>query len=225
MSLFDLLFPKICLGCNKKGRYICTDCITQIGKPRLICPICMKSSIDGFTHSKCLTRYSLDGLFFVFKYDGVIKKALKSIKFKFASDIVSELTNYSVKALQASTLDFSNDFIVIPVPLHSVRENWRGFNQSELLGKGISHKIGLRYTNKILLRVKNTLPQSTLKKESRLKNIISAFEIAPLYRKKLQGRKIVVFDDVHTTGSTIKEIGKVLKRAGASKVWGLTVAH
>lgn len=100
----------------------------------------------------------------------------------------------------------------------------RGYNQSEILGNSLSKKLDLRFNSKILKRVKNTTPQFKLKKEERVKNISGAFEINPRYKGKMSGKTIFIVDDVFTSGATMRECGKLLKKEGANTVFGLVFA-
>lgn len=225
MSLFDLLFPKKCLDCSKIGRYICPTCLKKLNRPKPICPLCQKPSIDGFTHIRCKTSYSLDGLFSVFRYRGVIKKAIKILKFKFADDVVKEIVKVSLYVLKKSTFPFSKKYILVPIPLHKSRENWRGFNQSELLGKEIAKDLGFIYVGDVITKTRSTEAQSMLTKKERSRNITAAFTLNKKYKLAIKGKDFIVFDDIYTTGSTLKEVSKVLKRNGAGNVWGLTIAR
>ena len=146
------------------------------------------------------------------------------MKYHFVTDLANELVVLSAKHL-SSHLIFQTSPILIPVPLHPRRERWRGFNQAELLGKMLAGNFAWQFRNDILMRHKNTKPQIGLKGAKRKENIQGAFEI--VHKSKILNlkSKILLFDDVWTTGSTLKECGNVLKRVGAKKVWGLTLAR
>jgi ComF family protein len=107
--------------------------------------------------------------------------------------------------------------VVVPVPLHRSRERIRGFNQAELLAS----RTGLPVDNRILRRRKNTPSQTGLTRNERKRNLAGAFEV----RGEAAGRKMILVDDVYTTGSTMNEIARTLKRAGAERVEVLTVAR
>jgi ComF family protein len=106
--------------------------------------------------------------------------------------------------------------LVVPVPLHRSRERLRGYNQAEL----IASRLGLPMTTRLLRRRKNTPSQTGLTRNERKRNLASAFEV----RAELKGT-IIVVDDVYTTGSTMNEIARTLKRGGAERVEALTVAR
>ena len=183
--------------------------------------MCKKSAIDGATHPVCKTPYGLDGLTSFFSYKEAMREAIKKIKYRWMSDIAESIVNLIPN--QKFPFPIKNKTLV-SVPLHVRREKWRGFNQSELLGKLIAEKFGLGLESNVLKRVKNTKPQVEFKKEKRIANIKGAFSL----KKNIdlsQFKNIILFDDVWTTGSTMRECAKVLKRNGANWVWGITIAR
>jgi len=113
--------------------------------------------------------------------------------------------------------------IVIPVPLSSQRTNWRGFNQAELLGKIFARKKNLGFNHRVVERVINNPPQVGLDVGQREVNVEDIFRVVD--RRLIKDKVLVVFDDVWTTGATLKSCGKILKREGARQVWGLTLAR
>lgn len=227
--LLDFFFPRRCLGCGQWGQYFCSQCLNlvSLGKER-ICPVCEKGSIGGLTHPRCLKPQNLDGLTAVFVYRGLIKKAIKQLKYKFVSDLANDLVELflSFCGEDQAFVHFcqKENVFLLPIPLHPRRKRWRGFNQAELLGEMIAANLNLPFEPDLLLRIKNTKPQTQLKGDKRKENIRGAFEISPNILVS-QYPNILLFDDVWTTGATLKEAAKVLKRAGAEKVWGLTLAR
>ena len=231
MGFSDFLFPRRCFNCRKTGSYFCSACLQLIKEPRNpICPTCFRRSLLGSTHAGCLRPYSLDGLVSVFTYEGIIKKAIKNLKYRFITDLAWELTNLTVSWLKKGENrfwpGFGKTWILLPIPLHPQRKRWRGFNQAELLGKMIVQQTNWRYYDDILIRSRFTHPQVEIKdKKKRLANVKGAFKINHESRLTINGSRIILFDDVWTTGSTIKEAAKVLKRQKASRVWALTIAR
>ena len=145
MNLLDFLFPKRCVGCGSLGRYLCNRCSGTIQYAQQICPMCEKPAIDGVTHPRCKTRYSIDGVTSFFRYDGVVKKAIKSLKYRFVSDLSSE---FVVLMTRSSFFDRTNDLnskllhaTLVPIPLHPSRLRERGFNQAEVIGRIIASKV------------------------------------------------------------------------------------
>jgi len=233
MSFVDLLFSRQCLGCGREGSYFCPHCFKKIQMmEKLICPACEKPAINGITHPRCQTRYALNGLTSIFPYKGVIKTAISKLKYKFVTDLAEDLFTLMIRIIRVEENRFKllnhlrqdSKVILLPIPLHWRRENWRGFNQSELLGKKLADHLGWQLRNDILIRQKHAQPQVKLKGDERQQNIHGAFKISPNIQI-FQYPNIVIFDDVWTTGSTLNEAGKVLKIAGTKKVWGLTLAR
>lgn len=204
----NFLFPKKCLGCGKKGNYFCSSCVREIRplEPQIY-----------------LFGCSLDGLFCVFPYQGIIRRAILKLKYNFVSDLSEELVNLSLRLIKLDWFDFLNSITLIPIPLYWYREKWRGFNQTEMLGKKIADKLKIDFCSDLLIRIRLTKPQTKLKGKERKENIRGAFKVNPKY--SILNTKYLLFDDVWTTGATMKECARVLKKAGAKKVFGLTLAR
>ncbi len=220
----DLLFPKICLSCGKGGIYICPDCLAKVRLVKSVCPYCEKASIDGVTHVKCRRKFGLDGLISIWEYEGVIRKAILALKYKYSLEVGSELSSIFVSYLHSSLFTISNSSVLVPVPLHWYRENFRGFNQSGLIGRAVSDALGLEFVPDLLIKKKPTISQVELKGATRRSNLKGVFIVSPNILVS-QYPSIILFDDVFTTGSTLMEAAKVLKHAGVEKVWGLTIAR
>jgi ComF family protein len=202
MNLLDLIFPKKCLECGKDGKYICDVCIGKV-------------SLYGANDS----NYS------IFKYQGVIRKAIISLKYKFAYDIAGELVGRIVNLLISNKQFLNKKFVLIPIPLFKQRQNWRGFNQSELIGEKLAKQMGWKFIPDLLIRNKNTTPQVGLKGSVRRANLSGVFEVSSNYTLYPKPYTLVLFDDVFTTGSTINEAKKVLKEAGFNNIKSLTIAR
>ena len=123
-----------------------------------------------------------------------------------------------------------SDYQLVPIPLAKSRKRWRGFNQAEILCRSISAAIGLPVAD-VLVRKKSTKVQKDLKKDARIENVSGAFGVAKSDDSKdrdifqIKNQNFILVDDVITTGSTMLEAVKVLKRNGAKSVWCLTVAR
>lgn len=225
----DFLFPRKCLGCGQKGGYFCSSCLNLVKlEPQRICPMCSQFSFGGKTHSRCIRPYGLDGLTSIFAYQGVVRKAIKKLKYKFVSDLAKDLIELFLSFCgedKVFTQVCQPQTSLVPIPLHPARFRWRGFNQAELLGKMITANLNLSFLSDLLLRVKKTKPQVGLAKKERKKNIKGAFKKNPNSKFLIRDSQFLLFDDVWTSGATLKEAAKVLKRNGAKKVWGLTLAR
>jgi ComF family protein len=231
MDIFDFLFPKKCLGCGRTGGYFCADCLNFASLDRLqICPVCERPAIGGMTHPACKTRESLDGFTSIFTYKGVIRKGITKLKYNFVSDLASELVELFLSSCgeDESFTRFcrQRDVFLVSVPLHPARERWRGFSQTRLLGSLIAKNLDLQFLPDLLIRVKNTRPQVELDEKERKENIKDAFVInAKTSRFAIHTSNLLLLDDVWTSGATLKEAGKTLKKGGAKTVWGLTLAR
>ena len=201
MNLLDLLFPKNCLECKKEGKYICSNCLKKV----------LPAKCDNYNYS-------------VFKYEGVIRKAIISLKYKFTFDLSDELTSCVLRVVKTNPKFNDPKLVLVPIPLYKTRENWRGFNQSELIGEKLAKVMNWKFIPDLLIRNKNTAPQVGLKGSIRRSNLSGVFSVRSPYIQYTK-YNILVFDDVYTTGSTINEVGKVLKEAGFKKVYSLTIAR
>lgn len=194
----------------------------------LICPKCERLSIGGQTHPKCRDKYGLDGLWSLGAYQGSLKSAIKSLKYKFIKELADILVDITIdywerhESLLLEKIEKREKWVVTSVPLYWYRENKRGFNQSSVIGKLFAGKLGLEYAE-TLKRIRYTKSQVELKGEQREENIKDAFAISANYQ--LPVTNYLLIDDVWTTGSTLRECCYVLKKAGAKKVWALTLAR
>lgn len=218
--IIDFLFPKRCVGCGKFGKDLCSRCFRELSIADQICPECGEDSPMGWVHTKCKKEWGMDGLIVIYDYqDEKIKTIIDEIKFGFNKRLIkSALKNFKFETGE------SFDYLV-PVPLHFYRENWRGFNQAEIMALVVGQKMGIKVCNAIE-RVRRTKQQSLiLDKKLREKNVKGAFEIQKKMRKGLKGKKVLLVDDVFTSGADMRECTKVLKKAGVEMVWGLALAH
>lgn len=222
VGILDFVFPKNCLECHKEGNYICSGCLAKVRLAKPICPMCEKASIDGLTHIKCLKKFGLNGLTSVWEYEGVIRKAILALKYKYATEAGRELCGIFAEYIGNSSFLLPKPSVFVPIPIYWYRENQRGFNQSIEIGRKFAEGIDMEFISDLLIRSRSTKPQVELKGEERRQNLKGVFSIKQGFSVP---PSVILFDDVYTTGSTLKEACKVLKRAGTEKVWGLTLAR
>jgi competence protein ComFC len=156
------------------------------------------------------------------RYDGVVGEALRQLKYEQALWLAPDLAGLLQNCLQAEYPDLSFDLIV-PVPLHHVRRRHRGYNQSAVLARALGRKIGCADQPRVLRRIRPTTSQTNLTAKERLSNVGAAFQSGT--EKRLAGRKVLLVDDVMTTGATVNACAKTLKRGGAATVHVITVAR
>jgi ComF family protein len=223
INIKNILFPKLCVGCRKSGTLLCDNCwpkIEFVYAP--ICPVCRGQSVAGLTHPGCQAPQGLDGLICLAYYRGPVKSLVRQLKYQGAT-----VTQELVAQLLSAYLDHQEIFlppgIVVPIPLHPSALNKRGFNQAEVIANVMTRQLQLPIITTVLSRVKNTASQTKLTKEQRQINMRGAFALDT--SESVKGATFIVVDDVFTTGATLREAAKVLKRAGAAKVFGFTLAQ
>lgn len=204
--IFDVIFPIECLGCGKEGEWLCGACLSKI-KP------------DGHF----LRGESLDKIFTFYSYDSeLLKRAIHGLKYKFVEDLASPLSAILISEMEKIKNQIGKPDFLIPVPLHKNRLLERGFNQSGLLVLKVFEHFGWPVENGALKRSRKTAPQVSLDGEGREENVKEAFSVVDV--SKVFNKKIVLIDDVFTTGATMEECAKVLKGAGAKEVSGIALA-
>ena len=219
MNLLDFIFPKQCVGCKKFGSYLCSQCLEKVEYLETqTCVYCYKPAISGKTHPRCFKKNGLDGMVSLANYKTPVKELIKSLKYHYTTDLLNEVEE---KFTFRDEAILEKSATILPLPLFQSRRNYRGFNQAELLGKVIAKKLRLSYREGLLERCVATKPQVGLSQSERAENVKNAFGL----RSSLEKKIYYVFDDVWTSGATLKEVAKVLKQAGAEVVWGLTFAH
>lgn len=230
MGFLDFLFPKFCAGCNRPAGYLCANCRLQITQKPLICPICFRPSIGGLTHPLCTRKYGPDGLWSLASYNEPMRQLIHKLKYRFVKDTAQILIDLLLEywASHPNVLidllkkTHGQNWQIIPVPLHKKRQNWRGFNQSNLFATILSEKLSIPL-NDCLIRPLNTKPQFQLNRQARLQNTRHAFDLAPKHQHLTAN--IILIDDVWTTGATLRSCAQVLKRAGVERVWIVTIAR
>ncbi len=241
MSLLDLIYPKRCVGCRRFGAYICSSCFSYITFSQSdFCTVCQRPAIDGLTHPRCKTRFEIDGVLSSVAYKGIVKRLIHHFKYNpYISDLRNVLCDLFYEGIIQKEIFFrvfSERSIFVPIPLHRGRMRERGFNQSKILAEGLvkkfQHEKSMIDQKPIVVmdflqRTKRTSPQFGLSQKARIVNMAGAFVIKKEFVKKIKTAEPVIFliDDIVTTGATLREAARVLKRAGAVQVYGLALSH
>lgn len=225
MWWIDILFPFSCLECHNFGSYHCDSCTKKAGYAPLVCAVCRKPTPKGETHKQCLSPWSPDYSIVVWRYKGVIRKAIKTLKYHFAYQIAYSLGRKLSQELRRYDY-LPKRAIVLPIPLHRSRLSWRGFNQSEEIAEILCKQYRWKLDPNLLVRSKQAQPQVKLRAFSRSQNIRGKFAINKGFSDFFVNNSlpIILFDDVWSTGSTLFEATRVLREAGVKEVWWITLA-
>ena len=233
----DWLMPIECLFCGKYGKLVCDECLENIEfNPINRCPFCAKFSFSGITCYNCeKINKGLNGLFCYGFYNNVrIKKIIHFFKYRYLSALADPLSimleqviKNIKKGQQIGALPkiIKENTLYIPVPLHKRKLRERGFNQAELLLRKLADKKEILEENILLdglTRSRYTHPQAKLPKDEKVNNLKNAFAYNG---EELKNRSVVLIDDVSTSGITLNECAKVLRKNGAKKVWGVVIAR
>jgi len=193
-----------------------------------ICLVCNRQTYTGFTHERCRGRYVIDGAFSGIVYGKIAKKLIYRFKYKpylhSLGSFLVELLYESIIQSEAFVAVEKSNAVLVPIPLHCSKYRQRGYNQAEILAAGLGKKLRLSVSD-LLVRVRATKSQFSLDRSERRENIIGAFAFKEGERETLRGETVFLVDDVLTSGATLLEAAKVLKKAGVEKVYGLTLAH
>jgi competence protein ComFC len=159
------------------------------------------------------------------KYEPFLKELATPLAYSIIAhfSLIDNPIIHPQEAKKQKSAQLSPSYIICPVPLHKKRLRWRGFNHTEEIAKVLSAVLSIPTYSDILVRTKNTPAQITLTKEKRLQNMQGAFQAQN--KEIIQGKKVLLLDDVFTTGATLTQAASALKKAGASQVFGVVVAR
>ena len=238
-NVFSVLFPSDCRLCdtplNNISRIpVCSECLAAIApvrEPQCVvcgdrlfsaqllmgdgcCPNCRDYGPE-FARAVSFGEYEggLRGLVHLLKYESVLPVA--PVLGRMLASSIAELLPGCGDALP----------LIVPVPLHKSKRSERGFNQAELIARAAVKRLRrpIEIATGVLVRQRATISQVGLSREQRIANMRDAFRVRD--RRRVQGRTVIVVDDVMTTGTTLSECARVLKQAGAERVWAATVAR
>jgi len=223
-TILDTFYPKFCVECKKHGEQVCFDCVNSIYRIKTnTCFYCGRISKQS---KHCITCRSdnkdkLRGILVATRFDeGPTKEMIHYLKYNGYFEFADLLGELMVERIVRSGIPFE-DYIVVPVPMHTSRIGERGYNHAELMARYISHRLGYK-GGLVLERVTNTVRQIGLSREKRLKNIVGKIRCED--KALIKDKNVLLVDDVATTGSTLKECANVLKADGAKSVWTVVVA-
>lgn len=214
--LLRFLFPPKCIFCGS---------LLPVDVKEEICSSCHKEAPympDVFLSPEGeAAQHGCEKVICLFSYEGMVKELLTRYKFKDRPSYFRTLSSLLCEKIIRMTKSGGFD-IIISVPLSYERELSRGYNQSRLISGRLAGELGKPELSRALKRVRHTEMQSRLSKTERKRNIRGAFEV--VRPSKIAGKKILIIDDIITTGSTLGECGRVLTEAGAAGVLGAVIA-
>ena len=226
-SLLDLFLPNVCIICGRdtgsSDSAVCKSCYESI--EYIVYPYCVTCSIplpDGGAHCwKCRkTKYHFEKIAAAGTYGGVLRELI--LKFKEKKILKRTLGDVLLKTVNKH-IKFGDIDIFVPVPLSKQRQFERGYNQSQLLAEYVGALTGKQVVSGNLIRVKDTIPQFRLTREERLVNLKDAFSVKE--PSAVKGKNIVLIDDITTTCTTFEECSRILKQAGAGKIFCAALAR
>ena len=232
-ALADIVFPPRCFTCSEivdhqRNSPFCTDCFSKIHfiwSP--LCPCCGTpfAGADGGDHlcGDCITIKSVFSVArAVGRYETILLEAIH--RFKYNGKIyIGEILGRLMAEYAYPLFNISNNSSIVPVPLHPKKLRERGFNQSLILAREISKKFTIPLDFMTLRRYVNTEPQISLGKKERESNVHGAFSV--IDAEKIKGQRIILVDDVFTSGSTVKECARMLMKNKAAAIAVITLTR
>lgn len=228
-----IVLPSFCRLCGalleRPGeRLVCGACLADLRvRSGAVCPCCgrfLEAAGEPAPCARCLerppafTRHRSAG-----RYDGALRDILLLYKYGRLAPLGRELSAFVERSPAAGEDLWAGVDAVVPVPLHRTRRRDRGFNQSELVARGLARGRGLPLLGRVLAKTRATPPQTSLAAAERAANVRGAYAVRNA--KKLRGMTLLLVDDVFTTGATLRECAAALRTAGAREVRALTVAQ
>jgi len=217
----DLLFPQRCIGCGTEGELICSSCRKSL--PRLQSPYCKVCGLplkEGAACPKCsVNPLQINGIRSVFLHEKLARDAAHALKYNNLKLLAKPLAQFMERYLESNPLSAD---VLMAVPMHPKRLRKRGYNQAYLLARELGKLMQLPVSHGSLVRTKNTGSQVSLRAKARQENVAGAFGCND---RGLADKRVLLIDDVCTTGATLNACAITLKEAGAVTVWGLTLSR
>ena len=218
-SALNLVFPLECAGCGEDGEVLCPECVSGLARLDLpFCPLCADPGFNGPCPRCAATGPVIDGVRAPFLLEDPLRKLVHRFKYQHMRAAAPALGQLLADFLARPP---GNQLVLVPVPLHPRRMRGRGYNQAALLARELSNRTGLAVNDGLLHRLEDSRPQvESASSEERVRNVAQAFGATA----DAAGLRVLLLDDVITTGSTLFACAAALKEACAAKVWGLALA-
>ncbi len=227
----SLLYPSVCTICGRSvgaGEYLCDQC--EAKTVRIVAPFCQKCSepfegaiTSAFTCANCAHRtIYFDAAVAAYRGRGIVRQMIHEFKYGRQIHLRHLVARWLHAALDDERLCGRRFDVIVPVPLHPARQRERGFNQASLLAELLSAQTSIP-AKPVLERIRYTTTQTALDRSERMENLHNAFRLRK--NADVRGLRVLLVDDVLTTGSTLNECARLLKRAGAFSVHAATAAR
>ena len=230
-AALSLFYPPTCEGCSASigaGEYLCTTCRSRA--PRIVPPFCSKCSepfsgaITGsFSCSNCANQtLHFEAAVAAYRARGIVRRLIHEFKYHQREYLRHVIGDWLAEVMNDSRLHSAQFDAIVPVPLHPAKHRERGFNQAVLLARSLSARTSLP-VKLALERVRYTKTQTAFDRAERMQNLRNAFRLRA--GQDVQGSRVLLVDDVLTTGSTLSECARLLKKSGACSVYAATAAR
>lgn len=224
--LKDLIAPKKCIFCSVEWKFLCDKCKEKVEKYSPFCFICGDNNEKYKIHKECKKKenFLLDRVIIFTKYKNKkIAKLIKNAKYYSKKDIFEDFWEILAELLEKN-INIKNDNIILTfAPMHKKKQYRRWYNQAEILARHIWKKLNIEVVE-LVTKIANTRAQVDSSPEERKNNLNKAFEINKKYVQCMDGKKIVIVDDVVTTWSTLNEISKHIIKGKPDEIIGLAIA-
>lgn len=221
MDIWSLLYPPSCFACAKSGSWLCLDCSDKIVEiSQQSCPGCYRLNKDGMRHTNCSGKSKINQLVCALYYRDPVKKIIINAKYHYLHYFSHWVTPQLIEVLQKSDVDLT-DAVIVPVPSDFGRFRQYGYHFAHILAWRLSRKLNIKYCD-CLKKTKSTAPQVGLKRAQRLKQVSGLIKL----KKQLPYKRVLLVDDVFTTGATMNECARAIKSKYKNiKVIGVAVAR
>lgn len=227
--LLSLLYPPRCIACKKEcheKQYVCDACCARITRVTAQCKKCGRPlRVDQTICMRCKNKsFFYDTIVVAYHYEDPVRSLLKTLKYHNRKDIADFLaTLLATHDTALSFLKTQHYDYVMPVPMHTAKEKQRGYNQAFLLAERVAHCMAMQLTSDVLVRDRATKPLFDMNKQEREQELLDAFVVTQ--PEHVKGKRILMIDDIITTGTTLNECAKALKLRGAIVVDGFAFAR
>jgi len=229
-ALLSILYVPSCAACDARvarGAPLCAPCAASLEPISAACPRCAEPLAGpvSLVCARCRRRpLPIDGIVSPWRYGGELGRALRRLKFERRPDLGRALAPLIAPFLAAAATAAGVD-LVVPVPLHWRRLVARGYNQADVLCRHAAAQLAVPCRPRLLRRRRATQPQTGLSARHRARNLDGAFAVPTRSIPLVTGRRVLLFDDVVTTGATLAAAARALRAAGAASVHGFAVAR